>query len=214
MKTTTTSNWRPLLRAFYPFLIAAAALSAMPRNARAQLYVTQRSPDGIVSKYNATTGTLIKAHFITGVNDPSALALLDNELFVANKGSGSVGEYDATTGAAINASFITGLNTPSGLAVMGPTSVFFHSILFVVNNSFGSGTVGEYDATTGTLIKAHFITGLNQPQGLAVLGNTLFVANFGSGTVGKYDATTGAAINANFITGLNVPVGLAAKSAK
>jgi hypothetical protein len=36
MKTTLTSNWRPLLRAFYPFLIAAAALLAMPRNARAQ----------------------------------------------------------------------------------------------------------------------------------------------------------------------------------
>ena len=114
--TTATSNWRPLLRAFYPFLIAAAALSAMPRNARAQLYVTQRSPDGIVSKYNATTGTLIKAHFITGLNQPQGLAVLGNTLFVANFGSGTVGKYDATTGAAINANFITGLNVPVGLA--------------------------------------------------------------------------------------------------
>jgi hypothetical protein len=39
--TTLTSNWRPLLRAFYPFLIAIAALWAMPKNARAQLYVTE-----------------------------------------------------------------------------------------------------------------------------------------------------------------------------
>src|SRR5258708_18933948 len=155
MKTTTTSNWRPLLRAFYPFLIAAAALSAMPRNARAQLYVTQRSPDGIVSKYNATTGTLIKAHFITGVNDPSALALLDNELFVANKGSGSVGEYDATTGAAINASFITGLHGTFLGLVLSKSELR----LFVVNSSFGNNPVRNYDATTGAALTPSSIPG-------------------------------------------------------
>ncbi len=166
MKTTLTSNWRPLLRAFYPFLIAAAALWAMPKNARAQLYVTELPQVGTI---------------------------------------GVVGKYDATTGAAISPSFITGLNFPVGLAVKGNT-------LFVANAD--GNTVGKYDAKTGAAISPSFITGLNAPFGLAVLGNTLFVANFGSGTVGKYDATTGAAINANFITGLNVPVGLAAKSAK
>ena len=38
--------------------------------------------------------------------------------------------------------------------------------LFVAN--FGSGTVGEYDATTGAAINASFITGLIEPEGLAV----------------------------------------------
>jgi hypothetical protein len=58
--------------------------------------------------------------------------------------------------------------------------------------------------------------GLVRPEGLAVLGNTLFVANNGNGTVGKYDAKTGAAINAAFITGLSSPEGLgrSVKSAK
>jgi hypothetical protein len=37
MKTSITSNLRPLLRNFYPFLIAIAALWAIPRNAHAQL---------------------------------------------------------------------------------------------------------------------------------------------------------------------------------
>ena len=40
MKTSITSNWRPLLRALYAFVIAIIVLWAMPRNARAQLYVT------------------------------------------------------------------------------------------------------------------------------------------------------------------------------
>jgi hypothetical protein len=75
MKTTLTSNWRPLLRAFYPFLIAIAALWAMPRTARAQLYVTQGGTGGIVSKYNATTGAAINANFITGLITPVGLAV-------------------------------------------------------------------------------------------------------------------------------------------
>jgi hypothetical protein len=72
--------------------------------------------------------------------------------------------------------------------------------------------VGEYDAATGAAINASLIAGLDAPEGLALSGNTLFVANFGSGTVGEYNAATGAAINANFITGLNGPIGLAVAS--
>ena len=52
------------------------------------------------------------------------------------------------------------------------------------------------------------------PYGLAVSGNSLFVALLGgatpgAGAVGQYDATTGSAINANFIQGLTEPVALA-----
>ena len=72
------------------------------------------------------------------------------------------------------------------------------------------GFVGKYDATTGVAISPSFITGLNFPVGVAVLGNSLFVTNLLSHTVDEYDATTGAAINASFITvGLSHPDGLA-----
>src|SRR5215469_8577530 len=115
MKTIITSNWRPLSRALYPFLIAIAALSAMPRNAHAQLYVIHSIGD--VSEYYAKTGAVINANFITGLSGPADLALLGNTLFVVNENSGTVGQYDATTGAAINASFITGLTRLLGIAV-------------------------------------------------------------------------------------------------
>jgi DNA-binding beta-propeller fold protein YncE len=55
---------------------------------------------------------------------------------------------------------------------------------------------------------------LKNPEGLALRGNTLFVANYGNGTVGKYDAKSGAAIKANFIAGLSQPFGVAVKSAR
>src|SRR5215469_56607 len=100
MKTTATSNWRPLSRALYAFLIVIAALSAMPTNAQAQLYVTQLpsfpSFVGIVSEYNATTGEVIKREFIKGLRGPDGLAVLGNTLFVANGTGNTIGKYDAT----------------------------------------------------------------------------------------------------------------------
>jgi hypothetical protein len=202
MTTTTTSNWRKLSPAFYAFLIAIAALWAIPRNACAQLYVSQLDKTiGIVSKYD-TTGKLIKANFITGLNFPGGLALSGDTLFVVDHGNNLVGKYAAATGGAINPGFITGLNFPTGLAVTGDT-------LFVANEL--PGTVGAYNVTTGAPINASFISGLTEPFGLAVKDNTLFVANYGNGTVGAYNATTGAPINASFISGLTEPFGLAIK---
>jgi hypothetical protein len=66
-------------------------------------------------------------------------------------------------------------------------------------SQLGILTVSEYDTTTGAAIDANLITRLGTPSGLAVQGNTLFVANE-SGAVGKYNATTGAPIDPSFIT--------------
>ena len=70
-----------------------------------------------VGEYNATTGTAINPSFITGLSEPSYLALSGNDLFVTNLSGGTVGEYNATTGAVINASFLAALDYPQGLAV-------------------------------------------------------------------------------------------------
>lgn len=86
--------------------------------------------------------------------------------------------------------------------------------LFISDGDRGlRGAVGEYDYSTGQLIKLDFIRDLFEPQGLAVSGNDLFVIstdlfahNFDySGIVGKYDARTGRRVNAKFITGLRKP---------
>jgi hypothetical protein len=53
-----------------------------------------------------------------------------------------------------------------------------------------AGFVGEFDGTTGAAINANLITGLYGPVGLALSGNTLFVANYLDGTVGAYNAST------------------------
>ena len=217
MKTIITANSRSLRRGLCP-LLGVIALLAMPGSARAQtLYVAQDGTEKI-SNYNATTGAAINANLITtGLNGPKGLVLSGNNLFVANSGGDTVGVYNASTGAAINADLIpfsSGLlSTPTGLAV-SDNNLF-------VSNTNGNQTVGEYNATTGAAINANFIPvtqGFGNPEGLALSGNTLFVAdlaqfsspiNFGLGRVGAYNATTGGAINANLVTALNAPVALA-----
>ena len=211
------------MRAVCAVLIGMAALWAMPRNAYAQLYVTQSTLPGLdvggVSEYDPNTGVLINATFITGLNDPVFLALLGNNLFVADFNNNTVGKYDATSGHPINSSFITGMNPPEGLAVTGPSAFSPSPLLFVaVANSFNgqiSGQISKYNADTGAIINSQFIFINGEPTGLAVMGPSpffpsgfLFVANFTTGTVGKYDATSGAPINASFITGLKGPTGL------
>jgi hypothetical protein len=114
--------------------------------------------DDTIGEYDATTGATINANFITGLQNPTGLAVLGNTLFVANQTSnsgspmfipGTVGEYNSTTGAAINVNFITGLSSPGGLAVSANS-------LFVVNGDVGPNldTVGEYNSTTGAVINA------------------------------------------------------------
>jgi DNA-binding beta-propeller fold protein YncE len=72
-----------------------------------------------------------------------------------------------------------------------------------------SGSVGEYDATTGAAINSALITGLNGPTGVALAGGSLYVANSFTGTIGKYNLD-GAPVNPAFITGLSNPLDLAA----
>ena len=56
-ETIITSKWRPLRRALCTLLLGIVTLLAMPRSARAQLYVGQSGfGNNTVGEYNATTG--------------------------------------------------------------------------------------------------------------------------------------------------------------
>ena len=73
------------------------------------------------------------------------------------------------------------------------------------------GSVGTYNATSGAPIKQNLVTGLSRPEGIATLGNTVFVSILASGlgNVATYDATSGDPIKPSFITGMRSPYGLA-----
>jgi 6-phosphogluconolactonase (cycloisomerase 2 family) len=201
------------LRAVSAFLIALAALSAIPRNAGAQIYVTQVgfTLTGSVSAFDLnTTPQNPTSGFtpITGLKTPVGLAVANNNLFVANRGDGTVGVYNAKTGASENPQLITGLKKPTGLA-------FAANTLYVSDFSDGTVTAYTFDPNTNTVTPAfgfNTITGLKMPTGLAIgAGTTLFVASYGTGTgagmIGAYD-NEGGTLSANMITGLDLPTGV------
>src|SRR5215469_11598300 len=65
-------------------------------------------------------------------------------------------------------------NDPGGIAVSG-------SNLFVTNQA--NGTIGEY-TTSGAIVNAALVSGLNTQGGIAISGSDLFVTNYSSGTIG------------------------------
>jgi hypothetical protein len=71
-----------------------------------------------------------------------------------------------------------------------------------------SGTVGEY-ILSGDTVNAGLVSGLIFPDGIAVSGSDLFVANGDGGSIGAY-STSGATVNASLVSGLGGPWGLAA----
>lgn len=85
-----------------------------------------------------------------------------------------------------------------GIAALSGAAKTARAQLYV--SQLGILTVSEYNAATGDVINARLISQLSAPNGLAVEGNILYVANE-DGTVGKYDSATGKAINSRLITG-------------
>jgi MYXO-CTERM domain-containing protein len=73
--------------------------------------------------------------------------------------------------------------------------------------NYGSGAIGEY-GLNGSTVNASLISGLDDPQGLAISGNDLFFANLAPGYVEEYK-TSGATVNASLISGLSGVSGIA-----
>jgi WD40 repeat protein len=162
--------------------------------------------DGTVGKYNVNTGKAIKLGLITGLpTGPGGdvvfgLGVLGADLFVTNTSANAVVKFNARTGKAIG--------TPLDLAE--PYGIAFHAgKIFVCSTS--SDAIAEY-TDTGKLVNANFITGLEVPFLITILGDTLFVTEAGLGAVGTYNVKTGAVINLGFVSGLNDPVGIAVKA--
>ena len=159
---------------------------------------TKASPNVLRKRFFAASTIIAIAITALGFTITPASAAL----FVSSEPTATVGQYDATTGATISTNFIPGFQHPWSMALSD-------TALFVAEHQFNTSTIGKFDPVTGTA-STNWIspTGVRLPSGLALSGNTLYIADAVSARIGQYDATTGATINANFITGLAGPYGL------
>ncbi len=186
---------------------------------------------GTIGEYT-TGGATVNAALVSGLNHPIGIAASGDDLFVVNFGSGTVGEY-TTSGATVNAALVSGLSSPLGIAVSGAdlfvsggniheyttSGALVNNLVFTgavsafgmaVSGQFLFGALqsgfGEGSITGGNVIWTH--DGLQQAEGIAVLGSNLFVADEATGIVGEY-TTSGATVNAAFITGVAGASGIA-----
>ena len=148
---------------------------------------------GTIGEYNATTGAVINAALISGLNEPTAIVVSGGNLWVANYSGGiqlglgnyeggSIGEYNATTGAAVNADLVDYTGSLQGMAMSGGTLWVTGIDSDVVGSN--QGFIEGYDATDGGSIGIRsndgfdvpaIIVGLNNPTSIAVSGGDLWV---------------------------------------
>jgi 6-phosphogluconolactonase (cycloisomerase 2 family) len=165
-----------------------------------------------VGKYNAATGAVISAGFITGQGAPFGLALSPDgtHILVSNFNgiTDKVASYNLSNGALANANFIgTGLSLPAGLAVLG-------NVLFVAD--LGNDRIGTYNATTGAVINANYITKTTigstigpDAESISLFGNQLFITDINNDKIEAFDVSNSSTpvvltVATNGVNGLNV----------
>jgi hypothetical protein len=63
----------------------------------------------------------------------------------------------------------------------------------------------------GNVVSSNFISGLNQPKGIIIKGDYLYVINSNINSIGKFNLMNGNVVSSNFISGLNQPKGIIIK---
>lgn len=115
-----------------------------------------------VSKYNKNDGSLVSSSFITGLNRPNSIRIVDSVIYISNgSGGGFIGKYNLN-GTVINTSLITGLTSLCNMLV------YKNSIYTVSSNS---NILKRYN-TSGNLISTQTLgfTTANYALGLNLSG--------------------------------------------
>lgn len=83
-----------------------------------------------------------------------------------------------------------------------------HGQIFATESALDRpGTIGKY-TFSGATLNRRLVSGLLQPEGIAVSGDKLFVADLSAGTIGEY-TSSGTTMNRALISGLRGPIGIA-----
>jgi len=109
-------------------------ISSGDPNTAGDLFVTNQTTNS-VGEYVVATGAAVNASLLVGLDQPTAIAQFDDELFVANSGTGGIGQYytegnnDGLGGLNFysNNDFIGGLDQPGGIAISSGGNLFVTS---------------------------------------------------------------------------------------
>ena len=165
------------------------------------LYVTNFSRDTIhranISRTPVTVSNFIK------VEDPYAMALMGNELFISDRSANRVVKTDVTASTPTLTVVATGFSRPSYLAIKD-------NELYIAE--FDNDRVSKLDITAAVPTTATVVaTEIDGANGLVFDGNDLYISSFSGGNVFKIDVTGNSQTATQVITNLNTPNALAIK---
>jgi hypothetical protein len=154
-----------------------------------------------ISKYDAS-GALLDGTFLTGLGGPEGISFdSSGSLYVANSSANTVQKYLSGTNLQYTIAGISGAQ----FAVADDSGNLF--------TSAGNGNVvGWYDSNQGLAINTGYVSGVGSPEGMAVIGGTLFYVDYNNNLIGS-KTIGGIGLNSGLVTGLNSPFGLAVVSA-
>lgn len=145
--------------------------------------IGNREPgDGSIATVR-TDGTLINAQFVSGLNDPKGIAITKDKLYVSDVTE--LVEADLTTGKVLNKYTADGIEFLNDVAIAPDGSIYVSdtrtSKIYKLDNE---GTFDFWLADPK----------LDNPNGLLVQGDTMYVASWGGapegGRVSKFDINT------------------------
>ena len=177
------------------------------------IFIGTNENHGTVRQYT-TSGNLVNPALITGLQPTFGdfgaffgdMVISKDNLFVASWGSdngltyqSTVGEY-TLSGAPVDADLITfGHGIATALAVTN-SNIYVRKT--VTGEQLELDKIAQY-TTSGRLIDPAFITGVTDPNAIAVSGRDIFIANgsIGGGGIGKY-TTSGDPVDPDLISNL------------
>jgi hypothetical protein len=141
-------------------------------------------------------GVRVTPPLISNLGGPSAVAIYQNVLYVANFNSGAISTHNLN-GTVINANFVF-ISQPISIAVKNG---------YLYACSWDRGIVTKWNSVTGEVIASNFITGLNRPADIFITDSYIYVTTYSGGFVGKYNLD-GTVVNSSFISNLANPIGI------
>lgn len=149
---------------------------------------TMSGPSAIVRGNLDGSGS--NASFMTGVGNPTMIAVDATHIYWTDQGNDSIGRANLD-GTGINTTFITGATDAYGIAVTG-SHIYWTS-------GAGGTTIGRANLD-GTGANTSFLTGQAGPQAIAVDSTHLYWYNKNSGDISR-SLLDGTSVNASFIAG-------------
>ena len=172
-----------------------------------EFYIVERGNNKRVIKIDLSLDIPTITPVVTGLDAPSHLLLVGNDLYISDYYSGKIFKVDISANLPITnpTEVVTGLNLPKGMVMNG-------NDLYIACTQDNTVVKADISANLPITTATEVVTGLSAPVALVLRGNDLYIAESYSNRVSKADITaTPLPTTATQIVSVSFPISLIAQ---